>query len=412
MTRPAALPASVGAPPWVLAPVALGGLGLAWWGAREVPAPMSEATAALVYLSLLIAAPALLAGPARPAALLARLARGTWVAAVLGLLLAIGPLATAPTGVRWLLPAAAIVLTCLWVMLATAPATRRDTWTVVGLIAAAWLFARWTGPIELRYASFIALGAIVLALRLGPDSRASTAAAGPRSRAERRIAPALGLAYTAAILADEIVRWLQWAGAPGSAEAEAAARSAALLPLAAVSALPGALVLLRLGERTRGAREAYASLLAGTAPLAALEDARRAWRAQTQRALIELATVQAIATLLALALAPVALASWGLGPTHAAAFDGWLVACGLQILAAAVLWQLVDQGLPLPALLICLAAFVLGAGGALLAAPVALPWWPAALWAGVVLTAAIWLRAGHTSLERRLLMPPASDTAA
>ncbi|MCK7494132.1 MAG: hypothetical protein MZW92_25070 [Comamonadaceae bacterium] len=224
----------------------------------------------------------------------------------------------------------------LWTVLATAPSTRRDTWTALGLIGAAWLFARWTGPIELRYAGFIALGAIVLALRLGPDSRAGTAAAGPRSRAERRIAPALGLAYTAAILADEIVRWLQWAGAPGGAEAEAAARSAALLPLAAVSSLPGALVLPRLGERTRGAREAYASLLAGTAPLAALEDARRAWRTQTQRALIELATVQAIATLLALALAPVALASWGLGPTHAAAFDGWLVACGLQVPAAAV----------------------------------------------------------------------------
>ena len=408
MTRSPALPASVGAPPWVLAPVALGGLGLAWWGARGVPAPMSEATAALVYLSLLIAAPNLLAGPARPAALLARLARGTWLAAALGLLLALGPVAAAPAGVRWLLPAAAIVLTNLWIVLACSPATRRDTWTVVSLIAVAWLLAHWAGPIELRYASYIALAAIVLALRLGPDGRMAAPAAGPRGRAERRIAPALGLAYTAAILADEIVRWLQWAGAPAGAEGQAAA----LLPLAAVSALPGALVLLRLGERTRGAREAYAGLLTAAVPLAALEDARRTWRAQTRRALIELATVQAIATLLALAVAPVVLASWGLGPAYAAAFDAWLIACGLQILAAAVLWQLVDQGLPLPALLICLGAFALGAGGALVAAPTALPWWPTVLWAGVLALAAGWLRAAHASLERRLLMPPASDTAA
>jgi hypothetical protein len=373
---------------------------------------MSEATAALVYLSLLIAAPTLLAGPARPAALLGRLARGTWLAAVLGVLLAIGPLATAPVGVRWLLPAAAIVLTNLWIVLATAPATRRDTWTVIGLILAAWLLARWTGPIELRYAGFIVLAAIVLALRLGPDGRTALPLPERRSRAERRIAPAVGLAYTAAILADEIVRWLQWAGAPAGPEREAAAQEAALLPLAAISALPGALVLLRLGERTRSAREAYAALLKGATPLAALEDARRAWRAQTRRALIELATVQAIATLLALAAASSVLASWGLGPAQAAVFDAWLVACGLQILAAAVLWQLVDQGLPLPALLICLGAFVLGALGAFVAVPTALPWWPAALWAGVLGLAAVWLRAAHASLERRLLMPPASDPAA
>jgi hypothetical protein len=402
----------VGASPWVLAPVALGGLGLAWWGARDVPAPMSEATAALVYLSLLIASPTLLAGPARPAALLGRLARGTWLAAAMGVLLALGPLADAPTGVRWMLPAAAIVLANLWVVLATAPASRRDTWTVLGLIATAWLLARWPAPIELRYGGFIAVAAIVLAVRLGPASLGAAPAALPRGREGRRIAPLVGAAYTAALLADEIVRWLQWAGAPAGPEREAAAHAAALLPLAAISALPGALVLLRLGERTRGAREAYAAQLAGNAPLAALELARRAWQTQTRRALIELATVQAIATLLALAAAPAVLASWGLGPAHAAAFDAWLLACGLQILAAAVLWQLVDQGLPLPALLICLGALVLGIAGSWLAAPVVWPAWPAVLWAAVLALAAGALRAAQGSLDRRMLMPSASDLAA
>jgi hypothetical protein len=55
---------------------------------------------------------------------------------------------------------------------------------------------------------------------------------------------------------------------------------------------------------------------------------------------------------------------------------------------------------------------VLGVAGAWLAAPVAWPAWPAVLWAAVLALAAGALRTAQGSLDRRMLMPSASDPAA